>query len=220
MANPPEESADKCPVDHETRAAWLKANPSMATFPGATPKADSSRASHGSSSDSSQIDQPPSPPAKKGWFSGFFSSPSAEPQQAVPSILSVEREISTIPRASAINTNPEGKAANSEKEGGVSESGNWIYPSERMFFEAMSRKGFQTEAENMRTIVPIHNAVNERAWKEIKEWEKPWGADEKYIKLWSIAIALANLITGVVDRNWTLSWDYLPRCRPEQDSIH
>lgn len=34
----------------------------------------------------------------------------------------------------------------------MSESGNWIYPSERMFFEAMKRKGYQTEAENMKTI--------------------------------------------------------------------
>lgn len=31
----------------------------------------------------------------------------------------------------------------------------------------------------MKTIVPIHNAVNERAWKEIKDWEKPYGAEEK-----------------------------------------
>jgi len=71
------------------------------------------------------------------------------------------------------------KPANSEKESGVSESGNWIYPSEKMFFEAMKRKGYESEAENMRTIVPIHNAVNERAWKEIKEWERPWGAEAK-----------------------------------------
>ena len=70
--------------------------------------------------------------------------------------------------------------ANNEKEGGVSGSGNWIYPSEKMFFEAMKRKGHSGEATDMKTIVPIHNAVNERAWKEIKEWERPWGSDEKY----------------------------------------
>lgn len=61
----------------------------------------------------------------------------------------------------------------------MSESGNWIYPSEKMFFEAMKRKGHETEANDMKTIVPIHNAVNERAWKEIKEWERPWGAEQK-----------------------------------------
>lgn len=62
----------------------------------------------------------------------------------------------------------------------MSESGNWIYPSEKMFFEAMKRKGYASEARDMKTIVPIHNAVNERAWKEIKEWERPWGSEEKY----------------------------------------
>lgn len=31
----------------------------------------------------------------------------------------------------------------------------------------------------MRTIVPIHNAVNERAWREIKEWERPYGSEEQ-----------------------------------------
>jgi len=29
----------------------------------------------------------------------------------------------------------------------------------------------------MRSIVPIHNAVNERAWEEIKSWERGRGAE-------------------------------------------
>jgi cytochrome c heme-lyase len=29
----------------------------------------------------------------------------------------------------------------------------------------------------MQTIVPIHNAVNERAWMEIKEWERGRGSE-------------------------------------------
>ena len=53
-----------------------------------------------------------------------------------------------------------------------------MYPSEKMFFEAMKRKGYASEAEDMKTVVPIHNAVNERAWKEIKEWERPWEEKE------------------------------------------
>lgn len=43
-----------------------------------------------------------------------------------------------------------------------------------MFFDAMKRKGHDTRAKDMRTVVPIHNAVNERAWKEIREWELPY----------------------------------------------
>ncbi len=44
-----------------------------------------------------------------------------------------------------------------------------------MFFEAMKRKGFDgARVADMRTVVPIHNAVNERAWAEIKAWEAPY----------------------------------------------
>lgn len=70
------------------------------------------------------------------------------------------------------------KAANNEIESGESADGKWIYPSEKMFFDAMRRKGHAGDEQDMRTIVPIHNAVNERAWKEIKEWERPWGAEK------------------------------------------
>lgn len=70
---------------------------------------------------------------------------------------------------------------NSEQSKVQDKGGNWVYPSEKMFFEAMKRKGHSGEAADMKTIVPIHNAVNERAWKEIKEWERPWGSEEKYV---------------------------------------
>lgn len=54
-------------------------------------------------------------------------------------------------------------------------SGNWVYPSEKMFFDAMRRKGNDNaRAADMRVVVPIHNAVNERAWKEILAWEAPY----------------------------------------------
>ena len=41
-----------------------------------------------------------------------------------------------------------------------------------MFFEAMRRKSYSPNATDMSTIVPIHNAVNERAWHEILGWER------------------------------------------------
>lgn len=72
----------------------------------------------------------------------------------------------------------------------MSESGNWIYPSEKMFFEAMKRKGHAAEVADMKTIVPIHNAVNERAWREIKEWERPYGSEEKYVLFFPIQPSL------------------------------
>lgn len=67
------------------------------------------------------------------------------------------------------------RPANQEQETGADAvSGNWVYPSEKMFFEAMKRKGHDPRSTDMQTVVPIHNAVNERAWAEIKEWEGPW----------------------------------------------
>jgi cytochrome c heme-lyase len=90
--------------------------------------------------------------------------------------LGTDREISTIPRS--MPTAPTSQPANNEKDTGADKaSGNWIYPSERMFFDAMRRKNFDPQERDMKTIIPIHNAVNERAWHEIKAWEKGRGSD-------------------------------------------
>jgi len=70
--------------------------------------------------------------------------------------LSTERQVSSIPRSS---------------------EGNWIYPSEAQFFTAMTRKNHNPQASDMRTVVPIHNAVNERAWAEIMKWEGGRGGE-------------------------------------------
>jgi cytochrome c heme-lyase len=75
------------------------------------------------------------------------------PGQAIP--LETSRVISSIPTAN---------------ESG--ESKHWIYPSEQMFFDAMRRKNWDPKEIDMKTVVPIHNAVNERAWSQILEWEK------------------------------------------------
>lgn len=72
------------------------------------------------------------------------------------SLLSTDRETSSIPKA---------------------EEGNWVYPSEAQFFAAMARKNHNPQASDMRTIVPIHNAVNERAWAEVLKWEAGRGGD-------------------------------------------
>jgi cytochrome c heme-lyase len=170
MAKETEAAAEACPIDSATRAAWLKSNSSRPTFPGTAAEA-------GQECNSSTIDQTPPAGPKTGFLSRFTGSSTAP---ETPKSLGVDRVISTIPRASPVNQAEGATPANNEKESGVSGSGNWIYPSEKMFFEAMKRKGHSGEATDMKTIVPIHNAVNERAWKEIKEWERPWGSDEKY----------------------------------------
>lgn len=86
--------------------------------------------------------------------------------------LSTERVISTIPRAlSNDSTNSE------TADPHTSPSGHWIYPSEAMFFRAMQRKNWNAQATDMKSVVPIHNAVNERAWAEILAWENGRGGE-------------------------------------------
>lgn len=84
-----------------------------------------------------------------------FTSSSGAPSSP-PAKLSGERQPSSIPMLS---------------------EGNWIYPSEAQFFAAMARKNHNPEAADMKTIVPIHNAVNERAWAEVLKWEAGRGGE-------------------------------------------
>ncbi len=46
-----------------------------------------------------------------------------------------------------------------------------------MFFDAMKRKDWDPKEADMKSIIPIHNAVNERAWHEIVKWEQGYGSD-------------------------------------------
>lgn len=42
----------------------------------------------------------------------------------------------------------------------------------------MARKNHNPQATDMKVIVPIHNAVNERAWGEVMKWETGQGGDK------------------------------------------
>lgn len=75
--------------------------------------------------------------------------------------LNKERTTSTIPKGSFTPFHQEG----------IKEGESWVYPSEQQFFNAMKRKGFDAKEEDMGTVVAIHNAVNERTWREVLKWE-------------------------------------------------
>lgn len=188
-------SSAECPVDPQTRSIWLqqaaaqqqlqqKNKPQAITaphkqqdlppsHPRINPHALKSTSPEQCSSD--RISQPP-------------SSSKPAPSKPTPSntghVLSHEREISSIPRAQPPSTStstststPTRSPSNSEQETGTSTSGHWIYPSESQFYNAVLRKqsaasSSPTElAQSMSAIIPIHNAVNERAWTLIKSWE-------------------------------------------------
>lgn len=73
-------------------------------------------------------------------------------------LLSQDRTISSIPRTNA--------------------DSNWVYPSEKQFFNAMLRKNWSPEEKDMKTVVPLHNMVNEIAWMYVLNWEKGQGGEQ------------------------------------------
>ena len=88
--------------------------------------------------------------------SNMMPAPNQQPRSGQQLSLSQERVKSTIPRGSA--------------------EGEWVYPSEQMFFNAMIRKGWkfkeeELKPEDMKHIIAIHNKNNEEAWQEILKWE-------------------------------------------------
>ncbi|OKL58784.1 hypothetical protein UA08_05685 [Talaromyces atroroseus] len=163
----------QCPVDHKTREIWLQQHQGSAG--GA-----------------------PHPIPHKLDDNGKVINENAGTKQRQ---LSNDREISSIPRAfdanpsdtansqqqqtipspyAAQSTASHSSPSNSESETGHDPAtGNWVYPSERQFFDALVRKsnvpGSTKSAKELATsvasIIPIHNAVNEKAWQEILKWE-------------------------------------------------
>lgn len=84
--------------------------------------------------------------------------PNQQPSPGQPFPLSTSRVTSSIPKAMG-------------KEGE-----KWVYPSEQMFWNAMLRKGWRWEEDavkkdDMSNIIHIHNANNEKAWREVLKWE-------------------------------------------------
>ncbi|KAK4294899.1 hypothetical protein Pmani_032507 [Petrolisthes manimaculis] len=83
--------------------------------------------------------------------------PNQTPAQDQPFTLPTERQVSTIPKAD-------------------SDGENWVYPSPQMFWNAMLRKGWRwndddLSQQDMDNIIRIHNVNNELAWQEVMRWE-------------------------------------------------
>lgn len=174
---------DACPVDHKTRDAWLS----------------QARAAEATKSQAAAAQCPvdhTSQAQSKSWtqvITSYMTWTSASTAPVTPEIkprnaaLTTDRVISTIPRSTTgseacpVDHGASANAPNAEIESGVDASGNWVYPSEKMFFDAMKRKGYDARVADMKTVVPIHNAVNERAWQQIKEWEAPYLSKSRYV---------------------------------------
>ncbi|VDM54813.1 unnamed protein product [Angiostrongylus costaricensis] len=82
--------------------------------------------------------------------------PNQKPAPDQPFPLPLIREKSSIPKAGTNDT--------------------WTYPSPQMFWNAMLKKGWHWEEDqltekDMENIIRIHNANNEEAWREVLKWE-------------------------------------------------
>lgn len=71
--------------------------------------------------------------------------------------LPTDRLVSSIPR-----TSPDPNDGSSR----------WMYPSPRMFHNALARKGKGVDAADVDSMVQVHNWLNEQVWMEVERWEK------------------------------------------------
>ncbi|KAJ1959571.1 holocytochrome c synthase [Dipsacomyces acuminosporus] len=85
-----------------------------------------------------------------------------EMHEGQTSKLSVERELSSIPRAT-------GSSDPNDSYGGNGQV--WEYPSPQQFYNALARKNMEAPEEYMDIMVDIHNFLNEGAWNEVLKWE-------------------------------------------------
>lgn len=176
------DAQESCPVDHKARDVWMQQARAASETPssGSRPaQAPSQPQAPSTSWTSSVLSYLPLGGASTTPSSSSHKTPPPDAQAQTSFSLDTGRVVSTIPRSSFMGAAPEGAsshtAANNEQETGADKkSGNWIYPSQKMFFDAMKRKGHDPVSTDMQTIVPIHNAVNEKAWEQIKEWENPY----------------------------------------------
>jgi cytochrome c heme-lyase len=137
--------------------------------PAASSSSLSSCPMHNSASTGSPV-QHNDPPAAKPSGGCPIDHSSLNPANQMPNLpqtpmssqsieLPTERTMSSIPRA--IDT-----------EAGTGPRQTWEYPSPQQFYNALVRKGMETPAEHVETVVEIHNFLNERAWGEVLKWEK------------------------------------------------
>ncbi|CAH0475819.1 unnamed protein product [Peronospora belbahrii] len=78
---------------------------------------------------------------------------------------------------------PQDRVQSTIPKGGTEET--WLYPSEQMFYNALKRKnkGEDVHEGDVRTIVSIHNNMNERAWAQVEHYEKVCHPDLQDSKL-------------------------------------
>ena len=147
-------SASTCPVSPEARAEFSK-QAAAVTAANATKSSGKCPVDHGGANNNKKADASRCPvDHAHASFSPANSElpPNQKPAPGQRHALPTDRVVSSIP--SAAGGDP-----------------LWVYPSQQMFYNAMKRKGYAPQEEEMNAVVAIHNAVNERTWAEVVAWE-------------------------------------------------
>ncbi|CDO96519.1 unnamed protein product [Kluyveromyces dobzhanskii CBS 2104] len=170
----------KCPVDDSTKETWLKQQSGSKSEPSRSLPTNHPPAS----SDGAGV-CPVDHSSQDVWLKNHLQSvggtaAAAGPAPVIPIITEdIECSSDEIPAqpnyTTTVNLPTEREKSSIPRTGS---SDNWVYPSEKQFFEAMKRKNWDPEAVDMKAVVPIHNSVNERVWNYIKIWENNQGGDE------------------------------------------
>lgn len=162
-----------CPVDADTRSAWLalqaQARAVRPDAPAPPPARSNDQARAHAFLALRGMSQGPRPRATSPPATG-----APHTDMAAHEGLSLEREVSSIPRArtTALPAATGGSHAMADAAG--EQDDKWVYPSPAQFYAALARKHSDNPAAvaDMDVVVPLHNAVNERTWAQIRGWER------------------------------------------------
>lgn len=175
-------SAQACPVDHKSREAWLRASQRQpvsssdgevsSIAPAATgpirPRITNHRLSTHREVSTIPRGYLPTLPADT-------NPPPAQPPASGTTTSSTPYKLpNPAPTAHGASSSPNSESTSDPH---TSPTGHWVYPSESQFFSAMARKSYNPSAPDMSSIIPIHNAVNERTWHHILRWERGRGGE-------------------------------------------
>ncbi|KAJ1555284.1 holocytochrome c synthase [Cladochytrium tenue] len=148
--------AARCPVDHAGSQKLPEGHPPVKSTVAEASRSGSEFDPHGSSRTSDMLNPANMMPT--------HSNAVSDGQQAQ---LSIEREISSIPKG----------------DGGNADDSLWEYPSPQGFYNALKRKGKEAPEEHIPAMVAIHNFLNEACWSEIQKWEQKYHCDCKDLRL-------------------------------------
>ncbi|GAA5968028.1 hypothetical protein JCM3765_003560 [Sporobolomyces pararoseus] len=155
-----------CPVDHDTRQEWLKDHQSSPSSSSPSPRTRPPPPEHRLSEEREVSSIPRWLPPSSTSNLPSESAPSSASSSAVPPSACPAHD----PNFNPSTTNTELNSA--EKAAIVPSETNWVYPSPSSFYRALSAKDRNPNPQDMDIVVPIHNAVNERVWQQVLDWER------------------------------------------------